>query len=287
MNVKFLCSVLLGLMVSSEATDQKLFVAVVASYNNAQWYERNLSSIFDQNYDNFYVLYTDDCSTDGTADSVQAWIDSHGVAEKITLIRNSERKGAMENQWNMINMLPDGAVVCIVDGDDFLAGPHVFSHLNSVYADANVWLTYGQFSIFPDGGIGWCQVIPERFRATGAFRDYHHNLSHLRTFYAGLFKLIDTKDLMIDGKFLQMCADNGAMFPMAEMGPSHIRFIPEVLLVWNGANRINDHKIDKTLQRDLDQKIRSWPRYKQIETPHNDNQEVSIEQIRKNIALKV
>ncbi len=263
-------------------SSERLFVFVTAGYNNKEWYDRNLSSIFSQNYKNFHLIYVDDCSTDGTSELVQEWAEKHGVADRITLIRNSERMGAMANQYKAIHMLPDGAVVCIVDGDDWLAGPNVLTHLNKLYADP-VWLTHGQFIVFPGGQLGWCRDIPQKYIDTNGFRDDPHNLSHLRTFYAGLFKQIKKEDLMFEGKFLKMCADNAAMFPMAEMARGHIKFNAEVLLVWNGASSINDHKVVKGLQRQLDLKIRSWPRYDKLETPFNDGQEVSIDQIKANV----
>ena len=47
------------------------FVIVIPSYNNAQWYKRNLDSVFAQTYKNFSVIYLDDCSPDGTGQLVK------------------------------------------------------------------------------------------------------------------------------------------------------------------------------------------------------------------------
>ena len=230
------------------------------------------------------MIYVDDCSTDGTGKLVEEWARKNDVADRITVIKNSIRMGAMANQFRAIHLVPDGAVVCIVDGDDWLAGPNVFTHLNKLYADPSVWLTHGQFITYPERHRGWSMDIPQKYVESNGFRDFKHNLTHLRTFYAGLFKKIDEEDLKFDGEFFKMCADNGEMFPMAEMARNgHIKFNPEVLLVWNGANRLNDHKVVKGLQREIDLRIRKMPRYDAIETPFTDNQEVSIEQLRMNI----
>ncbi len=264
------------------SVSEKLFVVVTASYNNKLWYEKNISSVFSQNYQNYHLLYIDDCSTDEKADLVQDWVEKHMVADRITLIRNTERIGAMANQFKAIQLIPDGAVVCILDGDDWLAGPNVFTHLNKLYADSSVWLTHGQFVTYPGGQYGWSREIPQKYVDSNGFRDYVHNLTHLRTFYAGLFKRIEKEHLMFEGQFWKMCADNAAMFPMAEMARGHIKFNSEVLLVWNGANSINDHKIVRGLQREIDLRVRKLPRYDKIETPFNDGQEVTIEQIKLN-----
>ena len=42
------------------------FVVVVSSFNNDAYFERNLNSIFSQDYKNYHVIYIDDCSTDNT-----------------------------------------------------------------------------------------------------------------------------------------------------------------------------------------------------------------------------
>ncbi len=275
----------LGLEASNVINSEKLIVVVTASYNNKQWLDQNLSSIFNQKeHENYYVMYIDDCSTDETGALVKEWANAHGVSDRITIIRNKERLGAMANQYRAIHLIPDRAIVCIVDGDDWLVPVTVFSYLNNVYSNPkNTWLTYGQFVTWPNGQRGWCCEIPHRYVANNGFRDYVHNLAHLRTFYAGLFKQIQKEDLMFEGKFLEMCADNAAMFPMAEMARGHLQFIPEVLLSWNIANTLNDHKVSKVLQRQLDLKIRSWPRYEKIETPFKDDLQGTIDELKTNV----
>ncbi len=281
----FFSLMFLGSIEASNAMNsEKLIVVVTASYNNKQWFDRNLSSIFNQQYSHYHIMYIDDCSTDETGVLVKEWVNTHGVSDRITIISNKERLGAMANQYRAIHLIPDRAIVCIIDGDDWLVPTTVFSYLNNVYSTPkNTWLTYGQFVTWPGGQRGWCCEIPHRYAVNNRFRDYVHNLAHLRTFYAGLFKQIQEEDLMFEGKFLQMCADNAAMFPMAEMARGHLQFIPEVLLSWNIANSLNDHKVVKGLQRQLDLKIRSWPSYEKIETPFKDDLQGTIEELKANV----
>ena len=190
------------------------------------------------------------------------------MEDRVILINNDERRGALYNQYHAIHEFCKSTdVVAILDGDDFLAQDDVLAYLNNVYSDPNVWLTYGNFRVWPTGERGWCQQFPVTIVQRNAFRDHQHNPSHLRTFYAGLFQLIKKEDLMYQGKFFQMCADNAAMFPMIEMARDHFRFIPDVLLLWNSENTLNDHKVVQGLQRKLDLVIRAMPRYNKIETP--------------------
>src|SRR5438105_4834711 len=81
----------------AKSDTKKLIVVVVPSYNNAEWYQNNLSSIFMQEYDNYRVIYLDDASEDGTADLVEEYIKTAGHADRVTLIRNTEHKGHLYN----------------------------------------------------------------------------------------------------------------------------------------------------------------------------------------------
>lgn len=243
---------------------EKSIVIITCSYNNSKWYEWNLDSIRTQKYTNYKCIYIDDCSTDGTADLVQEYIDRHNLHDTVILVRNSERKGAMCNQYTAISACNDDDIIIICDGDDRFAHRKVLRRINKVYSKFDVWLTYGQFREYPSGAIGFCRPMPARVILYNAFRSYVVIPSHLRTFYAGLFKEINVEDLMHDGEFLPMVCDIAAMFPMIEMARDHFKFIPEVLLEYNAVNDLNDHKVSKELQRKLDLVIRNRPRYKKI-----------------------
>ncbi len=276
----YLLSLLIVLFLGSQAGDAQItiplsekgerrIVVVVASYNNQLYYRRNLDSIFTQNYENYHVLYINDCSTDSTRALVEAYVKNKRATDRVTIIANKERRGALANHYHAIHEhCKDTDLVVIVDGDDWLFDSNVFSHLNAVYKDPNLWMTYGQFKQYPSGNRGWCMDMPKDVVARNAFREHTHNPGHLRTFYAGLFKQINKEDLMYQGDFLRMCADNAVMFPMIEMARNgHFKFVDKVLLVWNGANNLNDHKVVKGLQYQLDQVVRSRGRYDAAETP--------------------
>lgn len=258
---------------------ERRIVMLACSYNNEQWCEYNLSSMFSQNYDNYHVIYVDDKSTDNTYERVCEYVKVHGVQDKITIIKNEERMGAMANQYHAIHSCDPTDLIIIVDGDDFLAHRDVLSFINQLYATHDVWLTYGQFTEYNGGpwnidrGIArlrpcnWCSPMPAQVVQNNEFRSHPHIPSHLRTFYAGLFQNIKKEDLMMNGEFLPMCADMAAMIPMIEMARDHFMFIPNILLMYNAANSLNDHKVSRLLQRQVDLLVRARPRYEKIENP--------------------
>ena len=249
-------------MYKAEANQTK-FVFVVASYNNKQWYRRNLGSIFLQNYDNYRVIYIDDCSPDNTGELVEQYAQGLDQTHRMTLIRNTTRTKAMANIYKAVHMCADDEVVVILDGDDWLASEHVLETLNTIYANPQVWLTFGSFCMFPEGQ-GWAANISQDVVDMNAFRFFQPAPSHLRTFYAKLFKKIDREDLSEDGQFYEYTYDLAMMFPMIEMAGERFRFIAQVLYVYNDANSINDHKIGKIRQRQTDLRIRNKTRYERI-----------------------
>ena len=58
--------------------EEKNFVFIVPSYNNSEWYIKNISSIFNQNYSNYRVIYIDDASTDNTGTLVKNFVEKIG-----------------------------------------------------------------------------------------------------------------------------------------------------------------------------------------------------------------
>lgn len=248
-----------------DANGERPFVIVTASYNNKDWYQINLNSVFNQQYSNFRVIYIDDCSTDGTADLVQSYITDHGLMQKFTLIRNATRRCAAANQYHAIHSCKNNEIVVLLDGDDWLANPQVLSELNKTYSNKKIWLAYSQFVMYPSNEIGWNRFYDKQFIDNAHDRGWAP--SHLRTFYAGLFKKIKIQDLLYQGEFLKMTSDMAIMLPLIEMArDGHMAFLPRIMCVYNGANPLNDHKVDKTLQATLDRHIRSLPRYSALKS---------------------
>lgn len=241
----------------------KHFVVLVASYNNEQWYQKNLDTLFAQQYENYEVIYIDDCSPDGTGNLVEAYIKERNLESKVTLIKNKVRLGGpLENHYRACHFCKDDYVIVILDGDDFFAHDQVLAYLNRVYQDSHVWMTYGQFKEVPSETLGFCCPMPKHIVEQNAFRDFSHIPSHLRSFYAGLFNQIKKEDLMMNGEFFKMAGDMAAMIPMIEMArEGHFRFISDVLYLYNAINPLSEHRISKEQQRAVDLEIRRRPRY--------------------------
>lgn len=249
---------------ASDRIKEKNIVVIIPSYNNAKWYKKNLDSVFSQKYENLCIIYVDDNSPDGTGGLVQQHILEKNQSYKVTLIRNERHQGALANLYYAIHSCNDHDIIVLLDGDDWFAHDNVLATINNVYADPNIWLTYGQFKMHPNGKLGFCAPLSKKIVEQKEFRKIKWCVSHLRTFYAGLFKKIKIEDLLYEGEFFSVSWDRAIMYPMIEMSGAHFKFIPDILYIYNIANPINDHKVSRKFQLQLVQYIQNMSPYKEI-----------------------
>ena len=243
---------------------EKPFVIVIASYNNKRWYKRNLESVFSQHYTNYRVIYIDDCSPDQTGALVEEYCNAHNQKNNVTLIKKQERCGATANIYQAVHLCKKQEIVVILDGDDWLAHTQVLNHLNAIYQDESIWLTYGQFQWFPYNTLGLSAELPQWVIRQNKVREYSWVTSHLRSFYAGLYHKIKKEDLFYEGKFYTMTGDLAIMYPMIEMAGIHTKFVDEVLYIYNKANSLNDDQVNLSMQVSLGAQMRERRRYSAI-----------------------
>jgi glycosyltransferase involved in cell wall biosynthesis/SAM-dependent methyltransferase len=246
---------------------EKRFVIVIPSYNNERWCVKNILSALNQNYDKFRVIFVDDCSPDQTFNLVNAAVKNSPHQHKCTVIKNNSRQGALANLYNMIHSCADDEIVLTLDGDDWLPDGEVLNRLKRHYNESDIWMSYGQYTNHPNGGSGIAGAYRPEVIENLAFRKTPWAASHLRTFYAWLFKIIRKEDLSINGEFFKMTWDFAIMFPMMEMAKHHQKYISDILYVYNMENPINDHKVNVKMQQDLDRHIRNMPRYSPVSPP--------------------
>lgn len=258
--------------------EHKPFVVVTPSYNNFKWCKKNIGSVLKQDYDNFRVIYIDDASNDEMEARIKEYLPRRDKAGRVTYVRNEKNRGAMANLYDAIHSCRDDEIVVVLDGDDWLAHDHVLSRLNELYANPDVWLTYGNYIEYPTykKGDNCAKLIPPKIIKENSFREYKWSASHLRTFYAGLFKRIALHDLLFDGKFYEATCDLGSMLPMLEMAGEHIKFVKDVLCIYNRDNPLSDDKVRFEKQQILDRHIRTLPRYERLESLSKNGDEKKL-----------
>lgn len=256
-----LCFVFLIILNTRSFSDEKPFVIIIPSYNNKNLYKKNLDSVMFQNYSNYRIIYIDDNSPDGTGNLVKQYIKEKNKNNLVNLICNDTRKKAFANLYKAIHSCDDNEIIVTVDGDDFLKDNDVLKYLNAMYSNFNIWLTYGQFELLSNKKSGHSKKYPDNIIEQNGFRDYGFCASHLRTFYAWLFKLIKLEDLIYFDSFFPMAWDLAMMLPMLEMAGHRHKFISKILYVYNDLNILSDYKTDLNLQRKLTKLILSKTKY--------------------------
>lgn len=234
---------------------EKNLTVIISSYNNKDWYRYNLDSVVAQKYSNYQVIYIDDHSPDGTAHYVERYIKERNLHDRITLIKNTNRRFKLANMYNAIHACDNNNIIVELDGDDWLAHDQVFSRINQAYTNSNTWIAYAQFVDWPTNNRGYALPTPFYMVKDRSYRRFW-NWSGLRSYYCWLAKKVKLEDLLFHGdckelqsKFFPTASDAALMYPMLEMAAGRIQFIPEVLLMRNVQTPLNDFKVHREIQK--------------------------------------
>lgn len=233
-------------------------------YNPGEFLEKCVGSLMSQKYDNFKVIFIDDCSTDDSYNKLPI-NDNRSI-----VVRNDIRKTALENIHDAIlNHCDSDDIVVLVDGDDWLPNKNTLSYIDDFYQKNNCWIMYGQAS-WTDGRKGCASEY-----SLGEFnnlRKSQFKVSHIRTFKAGLYHKIKDQDPNFscmkdkDGNFFKMTYDVAIMFPIMEMaGLEKIKFNDTITYIYNRDNVISDDKVNQQLQWDIHSEISKKPNFNKIE----------------------
>ena len=247
------------------------FKIICPSYNNENWVDTHISSILEQTYDNYEVLYIDDCSTDKTWDKVNKLVGSN---PKFKLVRNEENKGATHNYVNFLDefMSDDEEILVHLDGDDWFAIPNVLEELNNFYNKNDYWMTYGGFVEWK-GGETTNQPFPQNspydsfVHRHNKYREDLWRASHLRTYKWFLFKSIDKNDFVsnIDNKLYWHASDLCWAYPCLEMCPEDkIGVVDFVTHVYNASeqNQVRTQEREHQDNSIFEFEIRNKKKYK-------------------------
>jgi glycosyltransferase involved in cell wall biosynthesis len=229
------------------------FRIVVPVRDAERWVGRCVRSIRFQRGEDWRALVVDDRSEDATHERA---LEAAAGDPRIEVVRTAERRYALANLVDGVRRLATGPddVVLAVDGDDWLAHDRVLEVLAGVYADPEVWLTYGSHRRFKDKwthrvGLrkkrGIAHAFPAEVAEARTFRSQPWAATHLRTFRKFLFDGIRDADLRgPDGSYWRTTWDMALMFPMLEMaGARHIRYVHDMLYVYNNANPRSIHRV--------------------------------------------
>jgi glycosyltransferase involved in cell wall biosynthesis len=158
---------------------------------------------------------------------------------------NDSRKFAISNFIKAISILnpADDDVLVTLDGDDWLASPEALATVKRYYdAQPNLLLTHGSWRAYPNPHVNHNNAPYSEQEFKMGIRKTGWHASHLRTFKFRLWKNIKDEDLRNHcGEYFQSAWDLAMIYPMMEMaGIKRIRFIPEILYIYNQETPFSD-----------------------------------------------
>ena len=191
------------------------------------------------------AVVADDASTNGYGDYARLLLADYG--DRVTLVRNEQRRGGLYNTWNAIaNFCIDPETVIItLDADDALIGDHVLEVVRAEYEDGADVTVGSMLRLDKEASY------PPNFERA---RWWDSNVwQHIRTFRKRLFDAINVEDLKIDGEWIDLATDWVFMVPIIEMA-SNPRHIAEPLYLYEPAepkDEDNRRKRDSVIARIL------------------------------------
>ena len=222
------------------------FVFVICGRNvEPGRFKRCFESLVAQGVHDWGAVVVDDASTNGFGDYARMLLADYG--DRVTLVRNEQRRGGLYNTWNPIaNFCTDPETVIItLDADDALIGDYVLERVRAEYEDGADVTVGSMLRLDKEASY------PANFERP---RWWDSNVwQHLRTFRKRLFDAIDVDDLKIDGKWIYLATDWAFMVPIVEMASSP-RHIAEPMYLYEPAepkDEGNRRKRDSVIARIL------------------------------------
>jgi len=235
------------------------FVLVVVAGPAENYIEKCLESIISQDRDDWVASVVLDRVGDKTVKKAYAY-----AGDKIRIHVNDKRMLACHNRKLAIDLIDmdDEDIIVIIDGDDWFSCDHVLSFLYEQYNGTNTLLTHGSFISHPYRGK---EKKNKKYDAKD-FKNLRKNTwhcSHLLTMKYKLWKHVEDESLRDkNGNYYDMASDLALMIPALEMaGLERVKFIPEILLVYNRESAYSDSKVNRKNQIAMANEIRAKKPY--------------------------
>lgn len=116
-------------MGNKEFKEEKELISIVLTYfNRKDFIMEQLNSIISQTYEKWELIIIDDCSTDGSEEIIQTFINNHGDRE-IKYIKNEKNLGLAKNFEKGLQFV-SGQYVAVCDSDDVWFSKKLEKELN-------------------------------------------------------------------------------------------------------------------------------------------------------------
>ena len=121
--------------------DYKKVSVIIPNYNYASYLDDRFSTIINQKYPIYEIIFLDDCSSDDSVEKIKRYIDSSPVS--VRLLLNESNSGSVFRQWGKGISDARGDYIWIAEADD-LSDERFLSEVMKGFFDPDVILSYSQ-----------------------------------------------------------------------------------------------------------------------------------------------
>ena len=194
-------------------------VFIVPCFNASKNIENLVSSVNSQQNENWEMVIVDDMSEDNTFEK-----SSELSSEKITVLKNSEKKFALRNIVESARKYEkdENIIIAVIDGDDQLCNNDTVDILINAYSEGNdvVW-TGHKWDV---NGMNISKDMPFHVDPY----QWPWCTSHFRTFKASLLNQISDENFKnIKGEWFERGYDQALMLPLLYLTKNR-KFIKDV-----------------------------------------------------------
>lgn len=156
---------------------------ITPGFNAQSNIDKYLAGLLEQTNNNWDLYFVDDCSTDRTVEFVEKM--SKNVPEKIHICKNAEKKYALKNIYDTMQLIrnQETGIVAIIDADDCLCNPDAFQMIADEYEkDSNLdclWTAHR----WDTDGKNISRDLPKKINPY----QYPWVTSHMKTFRSDVF----------------------------------------------------------------------------------------------------
>lgn len=123
---------------------------ILLTYNQEDFVIDAMTAAVNQDYSPLEIVFSDDCSTDGTFGRMQGFVESYRGPREIRLVRNSQNLGVAGNLISRAREA-NGEILVVAAGDD-VSKPHRVSSIIPTFNDRTVWAASSRYDEIDEHG---------------------------------------------------------------------------------------------------------------------------------------
>ena len=207
----------------------KFFVICLEEFEISE-IRKKLDSIFDQNYQNFRVVFFYQKQNNIFYEKIAKYVDEKNVSNKVQLVKKEDEKKASA-LFSVAQRCLDQEIVVYLDKQDWLINEYVLERLNDAYQDPDVWMAYSDYVHHPTNKNEGIKGFVNKNLTELKIDKTPWMQAHLRTCYAGLIKQIykpsesqEKEDAALEKK---------QIFSLLKVARWHVKFIADPLSISN------------------------------------------------------